>query len=50
MILTQLRPLCKQHAAPSTEELGPGADQAEVRDPLSGHVLAEATLMGRWSR
>ena len=30
--------------------LGSGADKAQVLDALSGHVLAEATLMGRYSR
>ena len=30
--------------------LSPGADKAEVLEALSGHVLAEATLMGRYSR
>ncbi len=30
--------------------LGPGVDKAQVLDALSGHVLAEATLMGRYSR
>ncbi len=30
--------------------LGPGADKAEVLDALSDHVLAEATLLGRYSR
>lgn len=33
-------------------ELGlePGADKAEVLEALSGHVLAEATLVGRYAR
>ena len=30
--------------------LGPGADKTQVLAVLSGHVLAEATLMGRFSR
>ena len=30
--------------------LGPGVDKAQVLDALAGHVLAEATLMGRYSR
>jgi Raf kinase inhibitor-like YbhB/YbcL family protein len=30
--------------------LSPGADKAAVLEALSGHVLAEATLMGRYSR
>jgi Raf kinase inhibitor-like YbhB/YbcL family protein len=30
--------------------LEPGADKAEVLEALSGHVLAEATLMGRYGR
>lgn len=30
--------------------LGPGVDKAQVLDALTGHVLAEATLMGRYSR
>lgn len=30
--------------------LEPGAGKAEVMDALSGHVLAEATLMGRYTR
>ncbi|HEX9122137.1 MAG TPA: YbhB/YbcL family Raf kinase inhibitor-like protein [Actinomycetota bacterium] len=30
--------------------LAPGADKAEILNALSGHVLAEATLMGRYRR
>jgi Raf kinase inhibitor-like YbhB/YbcL family protein len=30
--------------------LAPGADKAAVLDAIEGHVLAEATLMGRYSR
>jgi hypothetical protein len=28
----------------------PGADKAEVLEALAGHILAEATLMGRYGR
>jgi hypothetical protein len=30
--------------------LSPGADKAEVLEALAGHILAEATLMGRYGR
>ena len=38
------------YALDSNLGLGPGADKSEDRDALSGHLLAEATLMGRYSR
>ena len=38
------------YALDSNLRLGPGADKSEVRDALSGHLLAEATLMGRYGR
>jgi len=37
--------------APDTDlGLGPGAGKSQLLDALSGHVLAEATLMGRYGR
>jgi Raf kinase inhibitor-like YbhB/YbcL family protein len=38
------------YALDSDLGLAPGADKATVLDAISGHVLAEAALMGRYSR
>lgn len=38
------------YAIDDTLGLGPGARKAEILESLEGHVLAEATLMGRFTR
>lgn len=38
------------YAVDAPTGLAPGADKGDVLDAISGHVLAEATLMGRYAR